>query len=100
MSIKFITADDLRQMEGKEALILLGCGGDLNEWVDGINDLFTKEGILLEGTKFQNVCSFEHEGLTCLLYPSGETRREETRCQGCHTAPQGSSAYRAERASG
>ncbi len=73
MSIKSITADDLRQMEGKEALILQGCGGDLNEWVDGINDLLTKEGILLEGTKFQNVCSFEHDGLTCLLYPMDDT---------------------------
>ena len=73
MSIQSITADDLRHMEGKEALILQGCGGDLTEWVDGINDLFTKEGILLEGTKFRDVCSFEHEGLTCLLYPMDDT---------------------------
>ncbi len=56
MSIKSITSNDLRHMEGKEALILQGCGGDLKEWVDGINGLLTKEGILLEGTKFQNVC--------------------------------------------
>jgi hypothetical protein len=73
MSIQSITADDLRHMEGKEALILQGCGGDLTEWVDGINDLFTKEGILLEGTKFHNVYSFAYEGLTCLLYPMDDT---------------------------
>ncbi len=73
MSIQAITANDLRQMEGKEALILMGCGGDLNEWVDGINDLFTKEGVLLEETKFRDVCSFEHDGLTCLLYPMDDT---------------------------
>ncbi len=73
MSIKSITTNDLKHMEDKEALILQGCGGDLNEWVDGINDLFTKEGILLEGTKFQDICSFEHDGLTCLLYPMDDT---------------------------
>ncbi len=73
MSIKSITVNDLRHMEGKEALILQGCGGDLNEWVDGINDLLTKEDILLEDTKFQEVCCFEHDGLTCLLYPMDDT---------------------------
>ncbi len=73
MSITHITADKLRSMDGQEALILQSCGGDLQEWLDGINDLFTKEGILLEGTKFQNVCSFEHDGLTCLLFPMDES---------------------------
>ena len=38
MSIKTITTDDLRRMKGKEGLILQGCGGDPQEWVDGIND--------------------------------------------------------------
>ena len=50
MSIKTITTDDLRRMKGKEGLILQGCGGDPQEWLDGINDLLTKEGILLGGT--------------------------------------------------
>ena len=40
--IKTITADDLRQMEDLEGLILQGCGGDIQEWVDGINGLFTE----------------------------------------------------------
>lgn len=52
MSIKTITTDDLRRMKGKEGLVLQGCGGDPQEWVDGINDLLTKEGILLNGSKF------------------------------------------------
>ena len=34
MSITNINTDDLRHMEGKEGLILMGCGGDLQEWVD------------------------------------------------------------------
>lgn len=69
MNIKNITADDLRRMEDKEGLILQGCGGDPKEWVDGINQMFTEEGILLEGTEFTEVSVFEHDGLTCILYP-------------------------------
>ena len=67
--IKQIAADDLRTMEGQEGLILQGCGGDPQEWVDGINGLLTEIGILLEGSKFENVSSFQHDGVTCLLFP-------------------------------
>lgn len=69
MNIKNITADDLRRMEDKEGLILQGCGGDPKEWVDGINQMLTEEGILLEGTEFTEVSVFEHDGLACILYP-------------------------------
>lgn len=69
MSIRNITTDDLRRMNGQEALILQGCGGDLQEWVDGINDLLTQEGILQDGTEFHECLSFQHDDLTCLLFP-------------------------------
>lgn len=61
-------------MDGKEGLILQGCGGSLDEWVDGINDLLTESGILLEGSKFkaENCSAFEHDGLTCLMFPFSE----------------------------
>ena len=36
---------------------------------DGINDLLTKEGILLNGSKFENCSVFKHDDLTCILYP-------------------------------
>ena len=64
-----ITTDDLRKMEDQEGLILQGCGGDPQEWVDGINEMLTEAGILLDGSKFENVSSFQHEGMTCLLFP-------------------------------
>lgn len=67
MSVGKITTDDLRRMQDKEALILQGCGGDLQEWVDGVNQMLTEEGILLEGTAFGNCSFFEHENLICLL---------------------------------
>lgn len=69
MEIKKISTEDLRCMGDKEGLILQGCGGELKEWVDGINQMFAEEGILLEGTEFQNVSVFEHESLACILYP-------------------------------
>ncbi len=69
MSVKTIAANALRRMNGEEGLILQGCGGDLDEWVDGINDLLTEDGILQDGTRFHDCSTFEHDGLTCLLFP-------------------------------
>ena len=72
MSVKLITTDELRKMEGLEGLILQGCGGSIDEWVDGINDMLTKEGVLLDGTQFHDCSTFEHDGVTCLLFPFKE----------------------------
>jgi hypothetical protein len=69
MSIKHINTDDLRRMGNTEGLILQGCGGDLQEWVDGINEMLTGEGILRDGSKLSDCSTFEHDGLTCLLFP-------------------------------
>ena len=68
-SLKQITTEDLRRMDGQEGLILQGCGGGLQEWVDGINDILTEEGILLDGSRFEEVSVFQHQGLTNLLFP-------------------------------
>ena len=46
MSVKTISKDELRRMNGKEGLILQSCGGDPQEWLDGINGLLNDEGIL------------------------------------------------------
>ena len=48
MKINQITLTDLRHMNGKEGLILQGCRGDAQEWVDGINKMLTDKGILLD----------------------------------------------------
>ena len=69
MSIKNITADDLRRMNGKEGLVLQGCGGDPQEWLDGINKLFTDEGILKNGSKFENIAVFQNGGVTNIFFP-------------------------------
>ena len=88
MSIKHITTDDLRRMENAEELIIQGCGGDLQEWVDGINGMLTEEGILRDGSKFTDCSSFEHDGLTCLLFPfeggNVDIDRKSTRLNSSH----------------
>lgn len=58
MKINNITLSDLRRMNGKEGLILQGCGGEIKEWMDGINKMLTGKGILLDNTKFENVSVF------------------------------------------
>lgn len=68
MEIKNITLHELRKMNGSEGLVLQGCGGDLQEWVDGINDMLTESGILRNGSRFDKAYTFKNEGLTCLLF--------------------------------
>ena len=72
MSVKNITTNDLRRMKNSEGLIIQGCGGDPQEWVDGINDMLTNTEILLHGTRFTDVSVFEHNGLTNILFPFSE----------------------------
>ena len=73
MSVKTISKDELRRMEGSEGLIIQGCGGSLDEWVDGINDMLTEDGILLDGTRFHDCSTFEHDGSTASCFPSRMT---------------------------
>lgn len=63
-----ITINDLRRMEDQEGLIIQGCGGDLDEWITGINDMLTEAGILMNSTKFEQVSVFEQAGLTNLFF--------------------------------
>ena len=69
MSIRTVSIDELRRMKNSQGIVLQGCGGDLQEWVDGFNDLMTKENILLDGSEFTNCVAFENGDTTCILYP-------------------------------
>lgn len=73
MGVKDITVEKLRTMDKTEGIIFQGCGGDPQEWVDGINDMLTESEILLDGTKFNSVLRFQHEGMTCLLFEFKDT---------------------------
>ena len=67
--IERITFRGIEQMTNKEGIIFQGCGGDLKEMEDGVNELLTEAEILLEGDTFHKVYAFAHEGLTfCLIW--------------------------------
>jgi len=67
--IQHISLGELRGMTKQEGLILQGCGGDPQEWLDGINDMFTEEGILRGGGQFRTASVFEHDGCINILFP-------------------------------
>ena len=53
--MKKITTEELKNMSHQEGLILQGCGGDLQEWIDGINGILREQGILLDGKPLDDV---------------------------------------------
>ena len=83
--MKKITTGDLRRMTDSEGLILQGCGGDLDEWVTGINDTLTQAGILLDGDTFKDVSVFEHPQVLCRGLTSKAYLRPSHRLQSIHS---------------
>lgn len=69
MKIKNISLHELRKMNDSEGLVIQGCGGDLKEWLDGINEMLTERGILQNRSRFEKAYTFNNEKLTCLLLP-------------------------------
>ena len=67
-AIRRIQAGDLRKMSDREGLILQGCGGDPQEWLDGINEMLTDAGILRNGSRFEQASLFEYDGHTNMLF--------------------------------
>lgn len=41
LKVTTITIEDLQNLGKREGLVLQGCGGNLNDWINGINDIFT-----------------------------------------------------------
>ena len=72
--IRQIEKEELRTMHGREGLVLQGCGGDLKEWTDGINQMLEQEGILPKGKWLDDVAVFRNEGMTNLLFFFGEEK--------------------------
>lgn len=69
MAIKKITTEQLRTMNDKEGLVIQGCGGELQEWVDGLNESLNEDGILLNGSRFENGYVFKNDDVTCVYFP-------------------------------
>ena len=62
-----IEAEKLRTMGDKEGLILQGCGGDLQEWADGINSTLADADIL--HSPFDKLYVFQKDDHTCIMFP-------------------------------
>ena len=67
-AIRRIQVGDLRKMSNREGLILQGCGGDPQEWLEGINEMLTDAGILRNGSRFERASLFEYDGHTNMLF--------------------------------
>ncbi len=69
MEIRNVSLHDLRKMNDSEGLVIQGCGGDLQEWVNGINEMLIERGILQNESRFEKAYTFNNGKLTCLLLP-------------------------------
>jgi hypothetical protein len=78
LEIKKISVDELSQLKG-EGLVLQGCGGDPEEWVNGINEMLTAENILLDGAEFKDISVFEHGGSTNILFSMEDVKLDVSR---------------------
>jgi hypothetical protein len=72
--MKHITIDELSHLPVGEGLILQGCGGPAADWFNGINEILTEEGILLNGDTFKDVYIFEHGDLTNILFSMDDVK--------------------------
>lgn len=66
-AIRRIQVGDLRGMSDREGLILQGCGGNPQEWLEGINEMLADAGILRNGSRFERASLFEYDGHTNML---------------------------------
>lgn len=69
MSVKYINAEELCRMNGQEGLVLQGCGGDSQEWLDGINELLTEDGIILTEQSLKMLWFLRMESLLIYVFP-------------------------------
>ena len=72
--IRQIEKEELRKMHDREGLILQGCGEELKEWTEGINQILEQEGILPKGKRLDDVAVFRNERMTNLLFFFGEEK--------------------------
>ena len=69
MEIKKIDLETLKDLRDEcEFLIIQGCGGDLNEWVNGIGDLLKENNIVSDDFIFDEVYTFDNNNLTNLAF--------------------------------
>lgn len=66
--------DAILEMKGKEGLVCLGTGGDVIEWIDGVNGILYDEGITENQRYFSDVYTFidydiADDPINCIFFP-------------------------------
>ena len=72
IAIAHVSANELRKAQKMEGLVLQGCGGDLREWVNGINCMLVERVVFEKSAGFTEAQVFRKNGLTNLLLPVKE----------------------------
>ncbi|MBQ8891302.1 MAG: hypothetical protein IJ068_00345 [Bacilli bacterium] len=69
-NVKELNTEEIKELryKGYEFLILQGCGGSLNEWVDGITNLFKEQKIVPLSFSFNEIYSFKNGNLINLAF--------------------------------
>lgn len=60
-----------------DAIVFMGCGGDLQQWVDGITDMLKECGIVPQDFEFSFAWRFIYNSpltIICLLFPIDDKR--------------------------
>ena len=79
--IKRIGIDKLREMDGREGLILQGFGSYWESWAEKIEEDLREENILPDDEQFQMIYVFVYEGWTCLLFDCEDVRLDIDRLE-------------------
>ena len=68
MEIKELSIKEVQNLKD-DYLVLQGCGGDLQEWVEGIKEMFIGEEIIQDKDfQFKEVYSFQNKNTTNMLF--------------------------------
>lgn len=70
VKVKEISCSEVKELRDKnyEFLVLQGCGGDFNEWVDGFTKLLKDENIVNDSFFFDEVYTFKNGDLTNMAF--------------------------------
>ena len=68
--MKKLKLDEVKKLKNKnyDFLVLQGCGGDLEEWVNGITNMLKENGIIPDSFSFDEIYSFEKDGVTNIAF--------------------------------
>lgn len=71
MKILNIDVSELEDIKNKcdyEFIVFQGCGGDIQEWIDGVTKIFVDNNIVDKSFSFKEIYKFQYNGLINLMF--------------------------------